>query len=163
MPKETKTVLKLYLDTSVFGVAVQTDQPPDPRIPATRTLLERIREGRYRSLVSDLTLDEVGRAGTELSQAMRTAMAGLFLERLPESRESLELAEVYVKNHVFGPRYADIARHLAVAVLNRTDALVSWDFRNLVSLNRLRLIHAVNIQKGLPLLAVVSPEEVIYE
>jgi hypothetical protein len=50
-----------------------------------------------------------------------------------------------------------------VAVLNRSDALVSWDFRNLVSLNRLRLIHAVNIQKGLPLLAVVSPEEVIYE
>jgi len=55
------------------------------------------------------------------------------------------------------------ARHIAIATLHPVDALVSWSFRDRVNLSRIRRIHAVNIARGLPLLAIVSPQEVVYE
>ena len=82
---------------------------------------------------------------------------------LSESRESLSLAQEYVAARVIPASSRDDARHVAIATLAGSEALVSWNFRHLVNLKRKRLVHSVNIRLGHPLIELVSPEEVIYE
>jgi hypothetical protein len=42
------------------------------------------------------------------------------------------------------------ALHVALALVARADALVSWNFKHLVQLRRIRGFHAVNVLRGLP-------------
>jgi hypothetical protein len=53
------------------------------------------------------------------------------------------------------------AEHIAIATINRVDALVSWNFRHIVNLQRIRGYNSVNLKYGYPLLEIRSPLEVI--
>jgi hypothetical protein len=75
----------------------------------------------------------------------------------------LSLANEYVAARVIPVSSRGDARHVAIATLAGSDALVSWNFRHLVNLRRKRLVHSVNIRLGYPLIELVSPEEVLYE
>jgi predicted nucleic acid-binding protein len=55
------------------------------------------------------------------------------------------------------------ALHVALASVARADVLVSWNFKHLVQLRRIRGFHAVNVLRGYPLLEIRSPREVIDE
>jgi hypothetical protein len=52
------------------------------------------------------------------------------------------------------------AQHIAVATVARVDVLVSWNFRHIVNLDRIRGFNAVNLRAGYPLLEIRSPLEV---
>jgi hypothetical protein len=52
------------------------------------------------------------------------------------------------------------ARHLANATVAGMDALVSWNYRDMVNLQRKRLVHSVNIRLGYHMIDIVSPLEV---
>lgn len=52
-------------------------------------------------------------------------------------------------------------RHLAVSVINGADAVVSWNFRDIVNVRTRRAVHSINLRLGLSLIEIVSPEEVI--
>jgi len=51
--------------------------------------------------------------------------------------------------------------HIAVATVNGVDAVVSWNFRDIVNIRTRRSVHATNLRLGFPLIEIVSPEEVI--
>ena len=53
------------------------------------------------------------------------------------------------------------AEHIAIATLNRVDVVVSWNFRHIVNLQRIRGFNSVNLKRGYPLLEIRSPWEVI--
>ncbi len=54
-------------------------------------------------------------------------------------------------------------KHFAIATINRVDVLVSWNFRHIVNLSRIRLYNSVNLKYGYPLLEIRSPREVLDE
>jgi hypothetical protein len=41
------------------------------------------------------------------------------------------------------------------------DAVVSWNFRDIVNIRTRRAVHSVNLRLGYPLIEIVSPEEVV--
>jgi len=53
------------------------------------------------------------------------------------------------------------AEHIAIATINRVDVLVSWNFRHIVNLQKIRGYNSVNLKYGYPLLEIRSPLEVI--
>ncbi len=53
------------------------------------------------------------------------------------------------------------ALHVALASVAQAEVLVSWNFKHLVQLRRIRGFHAVNVLHGYPLLEIRSPREVI--
>jgi len=80
---------------------------------------------------------------------------------LPDSDEAYGLAEAYLQRGVVGRSSRADALHIALATVGRADVLVSWNFRHIVNLNRIRLVHSVNIERGYPLLEIRSPKEVL--
>ena len=55
------------------------------------------------------------------------------------------------------------AQHIALASVVRADVLVSWNFKHIVNLNRIRLYNSVNMKLGYPLIDIRSPREVLNE
>lgn len=52
---------------------------------------------------------------------------------------------------------------IAMATLDRVDVLVSWNFKHIVNLNRMRLFNSVNLKLGYPMIDIRSPREVLDE
>ena len=50
--------------------------------------------------------------------------------------------------------------HVALATVANVDVLISWNFKHIVRLDKLRLFNAANIELGYWSLAIYSPREV---
>ena len=81
-------------------------------------------------------------------------------EYLDFTTEAKELAERYVNEGVIGPGKRVDAQHIAIATISRVDVLVSWNFRHIVNLARIRGYNSVNLRQGYPVLEIRSPLEV---
>ena len=69
----------------------------------------------------------------------------------------------YVPFLVVGPGSRSDALHVALASVGRVDVMVSWNFKHIVNLNRIRLFNAVNLEEGYSLIEIRTPKEVLYE
>lgn len=150
---------RLYLDTSVLGAL--TDVKPPERAAASRGLLAMARNGQVIICVSALVFEEVERASPLTRGKIGDELRAIRYETLAETPESLELADYYIQTGVFAPTYRLDARHVALATVHEVDALVSWNYRHMVSLHRRTLVTGTNIVRGYRALEIVSPAEVI--
>jgi hypothetical protein len=80
---------------------------------------------------------------------------------LADTEEAADLADAYVARGIVGRGSHADALHVALATVGRTDVLVSWNFRHIVNLGRIRLFHSVNIERGYGILEIRSPTEVL--
>jgi len=144
---------RIYLDTSVFGALCDPDLPD--RLLATRWVLDGLARERWEGFISTLVLEEVDRAPATVRITVELRRSGVIV--LEESAESLEIARLYMASAAMPANAEYDARHLAVATVNGIHAVVSWNFRHMVNLDRRRQINAINLRESLPLLDIVSP------
>ena len=148
--------LRAYVDTSVFGGVHDVEfQQPSERFFAAVTA------GDIIILVSAATADEIAGAPEVVQHTFREHFPRM--ELLENSPEATRLAQAYLAAKVVRRSAQVDALHVATASVARTDVLVSWNFRDIVQLKRIRGFHAVNVAHGYPLIEIRSPLEVIYE
>lgn len=75
--------------------------------------------------------------------------------------EAFSLADAYIQRGILGPGSRSDALHVALATVGGVDVLVSWNFRHIVNLGRVRLFHSANLERGYPLIEIRSPLEVL--
>ena len=51
--------------------------------------------------------------------------------------------------------------HIALATINNADYLISWNFKHIVNVQRIRGYNSVNIKKGYKQLKIRSPRDFI--
>ena len=147
--------MRIYTDTSVLGGCFDK-KFEDP----SRNLLNKFVKGDLIIVISELTLLELEDAPMEVQN---------ILEEIPEdnieyvelSQDAIELAQKYITEGVLGKGKLVDAQHIAIATLNRVDALVSWNFKHIVNLQKIRGYNSVNLKYGYPLLEIRIPWEVI--
>ena len=146
--------LRIYIDTSVLGGCF------DPEFaPWSKGLMRDFRAGRLTPVLSDVTAAEVvsaPEAVRDLHQEM-LALAGTIL---PVTPEVLGLVGKYEAKKILGARWRADMRHIALATIAKVDSLVSWNFRHIVRLEKIRLFNAVNVESGYQALSIRSPREV---
>jgi hypothetical protein len=86
----------------------------------------------------------------------------IYLEDVFLSEKAETLALKYLKNKVVVPKHLADAQHIAIASVERVDVLVSWNFQQIVNLDRIHAFNSVNLRLGHPILEIRSPMEVIY-
>ncbi|MCU0420555.1 MAG: hypothetical protein MUC38_12960 [Cyclobacteriaceae bacterium] len=75
------------------------------------------------------------------------------------THEAVDLATEYITEKVVGPTsYADCL-HIALATINRADFLVSWNFKHIVNIERIRGYNSINIRDGYKPLEIRTPRE----
>jgi hypothetical protein len=149
-------MLRIYIDTSVIGGCF------DPEFSAwSNALFDEFALGLKIPLVSDITLQELEYAPVEVRQALDTLDNKI--EYICFDKEVSKLADLYVTEKIVTPKYLMDAQHIALASVVRADVLVSWNFKHIVNLNRIRLYNSVNMKLGYPLIDIRSPREVLNE
>ena len=145
---------RIYVDTSVLGGCFDAEFAM-----WSNGFVRDFRLGRLVPVLSDVTAAEVRDAPEpvrELHQEL-PLLAGAVL-RVTE--EAVSLAAAYQARGVLGARFRLDMLHIAVATLAQVDALVSWNFRHIVRLDKIRLFNAVNAELGHNALSILSPREV---
>ena len=150
--------MRLYLDTSVIGAVSDKEMPE--RIRITRALLDSIVEGKHTGIISNIVLEEIDRCHEELKKKLVSEIQAVPLLVISENDISADLLETYEREGFIRKGARLDLRHLAVATVSGVDAVVSWNFRDIVNIRTRRAVHAVNLRLGYPLIEIVSPEEV---
>ncbi|MGV8090399.1 MAG: hypothetical protein AB2L24_00855 [Mangrovibacterium sp.] len=73
--------------------------------------------------------------------------------------EAIELAIEYIAEGVVGQTSFADCLHIALATINRADYLISWNFKHIVNVDRIRGYNSINIKKGYKQLEIRSPRE----
>jgi hypothetical protein len=147
--------LRIYADTSVIGGCL------DPEFQeASRKLFDMFVAGDHVLVTSDITAAELEFAPDAVKDVVITVP--------PENRrvvstsaEAKRLAELYVAAGVVPKWCWTDARHIALATLSDVDVLVSWNFKHIVNLQRIRGYNAVNAGLGYQQLEIRTPREVV--
>jgi predicted nucleic acid-binding protein len=147
------------LDTSVLNFAFETEAVEHR--DASLALFDKVRSGSIEAYVSDVVLREISRAPTVRRAQLQRLVGDIKPSVLELTEPAQDLAEKYLEEGIIPRRYEDDARHVAIAVVNGLDCVISWNFRHLVRPATRRRINAVNRLLGYPEIDIVSPEEVL--
>lgn len=146
---------RIYTDTSVIGGCLDTEF----RQPSVE-LLGLFQSGKAIIVLSDLTRLELEAAPVAVRQVL-SEVAEANREYVELTEEASELANRYIEEGVLSRSKHVDAQHIAIATLARVDVLVSWNFRHIVNLDRIRGYNSVNMRYGYPLIEIRTPREVI--
>ena len=146
---------RFYFDTSVFGGAF--DKEFDE---ITLQLFERVKLGRIICIFSDLTETELLNAPVNVKKYFKN-LPKENIERVVVTDEILTLASKYVSEKVVGKTSFDDCIHIATATIYKADILVSWNFKHIVNVYRIRGYNSINIRSNYHSLEIRSPKEII--
>ena len=147
--------LVIYVDASVIGGCEDAEFAE-----GSLALWEHFKAGKYILALSELVVREIEKA----PQAVRNRLLEIPDDSrifVPESQDAAELAETYIKRGIIGPGSRMDALHVALASTGGADVLVSWNFKHIVNLGRIRLFQSVNLEMGYPAIEIRSPKEVL--
>ena len=145
----------IYADASVIGGCEDVEFAED-----SLALWSRFVDGRDVLVLSAHTLRELQGAPAAVRDRLLHVPEPHQIV-VAESAEAADLAEAYVDRGIVGPGSRADALHVALATVARVDVLVSWNFRHIVNLGRIRLFHSVNIERSYPMLEIRTPREVL--
>jgi predicted nucleic acid-binding protein len=148
--------VRIYVDTSVFGGYFE----PGVDVP-TRRLFEMFIRGEARLLLSNLTSGELEDAPARVRELVN-AVPPEHVEKIEASPEAKALATLYVQEGIMRPSMYIDALHIATAVMCRADVLVSWNFRDIVNIRKVRGYNGINARLGYPTIDIREPREVTY-
>ena len=147
--------LTLYVDTSVIGGYFDIEFAKD-----TQPLFDNLSNSKYEIMYSNVTENELLNAPQQVKE---------LLEKLPDTlkkkvnltEESVKLADTYIEENVVGITSREDCFHIALATINKADILVSWNFKHIVNVLRIRGYNSVNLRLGYSQIDIRSPKDLI--
>jgi hypothetical protein len=145
----------VYIDASVIGGCEDSEFAE-----ATLALWQLFIQGVYIMVLSEHTLRELQGA----PQSVRNRLVEIPEAHqiiLADTPEADALAKAYLSHGILGPGSRSDALHVALATIGHVDVLVSWNFKHIVNLGRIRFFNAVNLEQGYGLIEIRTPREVL--
>lgn len=146
---------RFYFDTSVFGGIFDSEFDEE-----TAILFEKVSLGQITCVYSELTENEPLRAPVRVRVFFESIKAE-DKEIINVTEEAFKLAKAYIDEKVVGQTSFDDCVHIAVATISKVDLLVSWNFKHIVNVYRIRGYNSVNLRLGYSTLEIRSPKEIV--
>ena len=147
---------RIYIDTSVIGGCLDKEFSE-----WSLKLFKEFKSEKKIPVISDITLDEISLANENV-QGIINELIDQNVEYVLSNPASEELAQAYLKEGAITKKYSEDAYHIAIATISKVDVLVSWNFKHIVNLDRIRKYNAVNLKLGYSLIEIRSPREILY-
>ena len=128
---------------------------------ATNKLFREFRLGLYIPVISNITASEIQGAPLNVVQAYNDISE--MAEIIEVSEEAVRLSHEYMKEGEFTERMLADTLHIAAATVHGTDIVVSWNFRDIVNLNKIVIYNAVNLKMGYHQIEIRNPMEILHE
>ena len=134
--------MKVYTDTSVIGGCF--DEEFKKR---SNALFSEFVDGTKKIMLSVLTLHELEFARQEVREKVKE-IPDRFRFAIGITDEAIQLAETYINEGALTNKSYNDALHIALATLNNSEVLASWNFKHIVNLDRIRLYNSINFRLG---------------
>jgi hypothetical protein len=146
---------RIYIDTSIVGGYF------DPEFKeATIKLFERLENNEIIFVVSDLLDLELINAPIHVRELLLNHSADKF-ERIELTEDAIILADTYIADKVVGRTSLEDCRHIALATIHKVDVLVSWNFKHIVNLDKIKGYNSVNLRLGFSMIEIRSPKDLV--
>ena len=149
------TKQRFYFDTSVFGGVYDSEFEE-----SSIQLFEKVKLGQIVCVYSDLTEGELFKAPEKVRKFFKD-LEKETLEIIYINDEAVKLARRYIDENVVGKTSFDDCVHIALATIHKVDILVSWNFKHIVNIYRIRGYNSVNLRSGYQTLEIRSPKDII--
>ena len=110
-------------------------------------------------VLSPLVVEEL-RASPRRVREVLLGVPAAYIETLEVTPEADALAAKYIERGALTQRMLPDVLHIANAAIAQVDVLVSWNFKHVVNVQRIRTFNEVNREMGYGPLDIRSPREV---
>jgi predicted nucleic acid-binding protein len=146
---------RIYIDTSIVGGFFDKVFAAE-----TRALFERLKNREVVFVLSGVLKKELLNAPSQVRDLLKQYDEHCF-EHVELTTEAEILANYYIAEKVVGASSLEDCQHIALATINKVDVLVSWNFKHIVNLNRIKGYNSVNMKMGYITLEIRNPKELI--
>ena len=146
-------ILRIYIENSVIGGYFDTIFEE-----ATKKLFEKFRNGEYHAVISTHTYAELDNGAPDI---IKSNLETISYEKIDVTETMMDLSQKYMDENIIGEQYRSDALHIAIAIISGVDVLVSWNFKHIVNLNKIKLFNSINLKEGYNLLEIRTPSEVL--
>jgi len=147
--------LVLYIDTSVIGGYYDIEFERE-----TKLLFQAVLNNEFDIVYSNITDDELINAPEKVRNLLST-IPNSNKTRIELTEDAMQLADAYIAENVVGKTSREDCFHIALATIYKADVLVSWNFKHIVNVIRIRGYNAVNMKLGYQTIDIRSPKEII--
>ena len=147
-------IKRIYIDTSVFGGYFDLEFNQD-----TVPFFNKVIENQVKILVSEILELELYRA-PDLIQNFFESIPENLIERVELTDEVEKLAAKYISENVVGKTSRADCQHIALATIYKADVLVSWNFKHIVNLERIRGYNSIKFREGYQMTEIRTPKEI---
>ena len=147
--------LSIYIDTSVVGGCFD-----EVFKDFSVAFFDMAKCGDIFLLVSDIMIAELAGAPTHVQNILES-IPGDFIEEVESTTESTFLRDCYLDAGVVSQKSRVDAYHVALATVNQADVIISWNFKHIVHLDKIKGFNSINLREGYKTLEIRSPLEVI--
>ncbi len=148
-------IQRFYFDTSVLSGVFDTEFEEHSTI-----LMERVKLGQIKAVISELAEEEIMKARKEIRNFYKS-LPKEHIEFVEITKDAVLHANTYIAEKVVGKTSIDDCLHIGMATVSKVDLLVSWNFKHIVNIYRIRGYNAVNIKLGFPQLEIRSPKDIV--
>ena len=117
-----------------------------------------MKNDEFTLLYSTVTEEELESAPQKVKELVKSIKIDN-TEFLEASSEAIDLASEYISEKVVGQTSFADCLQIALATINRADFLISWNFKHIVNVQRIRGYNSINIKNGYKQLEIRSPRE----
>ena len=146
--------LRVYIDTSVIAGCLDDEFSLE-----SNQLMEAIKQEKFILLMSDIIVSKLINA----PQAVKDILLSIpqrVIEVVKITPEVLQLRDAYINEGVVTSKSINDATHVAAATIARADAIISWNFKHIVRLDKMKGYNQINLLNGYGILTIISPLEV---
>ena len=147
--------MRIYIDTSVVGGYYDKEFHQ-----ATKKFFSRVEKGDFFLIVSELLQAELLRAPEFIRNHLEN-YSKKQIQIVELTEEAKFLADKYIEEEVVGKTSKADCQHIAIATLSNVDVLVSWNFKHIVNLKRIKGYNSVNQKFKYPILEIRTPKEIL--
>ena len=146
--------LRIYLDTSVIGGCLDNEFSIE-----SNKLIEAIKQEQFILLISDIIVNELINAPQAVKDILLSIPKSI-IEAVNITPEILQLRDAYINASVITAKSINDATHVAAATVARADAIVSWNFKHIVRLDKMKGYNQIKLLNGYGILTIISPLDV---
>lgn len=115
----------------------------------------------YDLYISEIVLTELNRGEYPHKDEILNLVNEIYILEIPN--EIKDIVKIYIEKHIMPRNDPGDALHLALASYHKIDFLLTWNCKNIANANKFEHIRLVNIQLGLYVPQIVTPEQLFEE
>ena len=151
---------KIYLDTSVISHLDAKDTPE--KMETTLKLWDILMtKNEYEVFISYLDYEEIDECKEPKRTYMRDMLKKIDYIELSKNDDIEILVKAYLDNDVLNEKSIDDLTHIAIAVLNDVDFIVSWNFNHFVNIKTIKAVNLVNASLNYKIVEIIPPSMIV--